>query len=95
VLRILNGCGVSGVCHRMADQCQQQGWQIRSEDITNAPQFNFAKTIIKTNSAHRIWAVHLAEILGLPEDAIQEIPNTVVYPTVTLVVGKDYALWMK
>jgi len=95
VVRILNGCGVSGVCKRAAEPLTRRGVRILAKDITNAPNFNFTVTCIKTNPKHAPWARSLASILGLREDRIQVIPAKTAYPTVTVVVGQDYLEWLR
>jgi len=95
VVRVLNGCGVSGVAGRITKRLMSKNIHIRSEDTTNAPSFDFAYTIIKSKSKNLPWARRIATILNLSEDRIQVIPKNINYPTVTIVIGDDYQELMR
>ncbi len=90
VIRILNGCGVSGVAGRLAEKLKKQKLRIPEANITNAPSFDYAYTIIKTNAKNLAWARSMAAILGLDEGRIHKISGKISYPTLTLVIGEDY-----
>ena len=90
VIRILNGCGVPGVAGGLAEKLQKQKLRISADNITNAPSFDYANTIIKTNAKNLAWARSMAAILDLDEGRIQTISGKVSYPTLTLVVGGDH-----
>jgi hypothetical protein len=95
VVRILNGCGVDGVCKTAAERLTLRRVRVQPKDITNAPAFNFAVTVIKTNQKNLPWARGIAKMLGLEEGRIQIVPGRYKYPTVTVVVGQDYAEWLR
>ncbi|MCK5242777.1 LCP family protein [bacterium] len=95
VVRVLNGCGVPGVAGRITKRLMSNNIQILEDNITNAPNFDFAYTIIKCKSNYLPWAKHVAAILELSEDRIQVVPKKINYPTVTIVIGGDYAELIK
>lgn len=95
VVRVLNGCGVQGVAGRVTQRLLSKNIHTRESDVTNAPSFDYARTIIKTRQEHLPWARRIATILGLGDDQIQIIPKNIAYPTVTLVIGKDYQDYLK
>jgi hypothetical protein len=90
IVRVLNGCGVSGVCKEVAQHLKRQKILITDKEVTNAPAFGYPVTIVKTNSKNLPWARRIATILGLDEKRIQVIPAKTPYLTITVVVGKDY-----
>lgn len=90
IIRVLNGCGVGGVASKIAAKVRSINVTIKEADITNAPSFDYTYTIIKSNPKNLPWARRIATILGLDEDRIQQIPKSVSYPSVTVVIGKDY-----
>lgn len=90
VVRVLNGCGVSGVAGKVAQKIQVEKILIKEADITNAPTFDYPYTIIKSKAGNMMWARKIANILELEEDRIQQIPKKITYPTVTVVIGIDY-----
>jgi|GEM_PF-815989 len=93
-VRILNGCGVNGVCKGVAQSLRQRNLVVAETNVTNAPNFNFRVSIVKTNAKNLPWARRIATILGL-EKRIQIVPEKHAYPTVTVVVGKDYQTLLK
>lgn len=93
-VRVLNGCGVDGICKRVADRLTGQRIRVRPGDITNAPNFEYASTLIKTNAKNLPWAHGIAKMLGLEDTHVQLVPARVKYPTVTVVVGQDYREWL-
>lgn len=95
VVRVLNGCGVQGVASRVTQRLLAKNISTRESDVTNAPSFNFGRTVIKTKQEHLPWARRIATILGLGEDHIQIIPKNIAYPTITLVIGKDYQEYLQ
>lgn len=95
IVRVLNGCGVNGICKPVAQNLRAQGLLLHDRDITNAPNFDFAITVIKTRARNLPWAERVAKMLGLPPGRIQLVPETVAYPTVTVIVGKDHREWME
>ncbi len=90
VVRVLNGCGVSGVAGQLAKRLQDEKIVIRKADITNAPAFDYPLTIVKSKPQNMEWARKVAQVLGLTEDRIQVIPKSITYPSVTVVIGDDY-----
>ncbi|MCK5218601.1 LCP family protein [bacterium] len=90
IIRILNGCGASGVAGCLAEKLKKQKLLISADNITNAPSFDYAYTIIKTNSKNLPWARSMAAILNLDEGRIHKISDKISYPTLTLVIGEDY-----
>ncbi len=92
VIRILNGCGAPGVCKTLADKMVRQGVQISMKNVTNAANFNFATTLVRTNAKNLPWARGIAKMLGLKDMQVQLDKNN---PTVTVIVGKDHETWSK
>ncbi|MCD4812092.1 LCP family protein [bacterium] len=90
LIRVLNGCGVPGVAGRITQRLMESNIQVKEENTTNAPSFDFPYTIIKSKPNHLPWAERIATILGLDEGRVQVIPKNVNYPTVTIVIGGDY-----
>ncbi|NTV53002.1 MAG: hypothetical protein HGA76_08335 [Candidatus Firestonebacteria bacterium] len=95
IIRVLNGCGAPGVCKLAADKLARQHVRLNPKNLTNAPNFNFTATQIKTNAKNLPWAHAIAKMLGIGENRIQIMPESVSYPAVTVVVGKDYPEWVK
>ncbi len=95
VVRVLNGCGVSGVAGRVTERLRGQRIRIEEDNVTNAPSFDFSATIIKSSAKNLPWARAVAKILNLDGTRIQVVPAKFSYPTVTVVVGADYSSWLK
>jgi LCP family protein required for cell wall assembly len=93
-IRVLNGCGTPGLGKRAAAVLLRQQLRLQAKDITNAPNFAFAESVIKTNPKNLPWARQIAKILNLEENHLQVIQEKVAYPTVTIVIGKDYVEWL-
>ena len=89
-IRVLNGCGVSGVASKIADKIRAGRLSISEEEITNAPSFNYEETIIKCREPNLKWAKYIAQQLDIDQDQIKLVPRNMSYPSVTVVVGKDY-----
>jgi hypothetical protein len=95
IIRVLNGCGTQGVCKLVADMLARHHVKLNPKNLTNAPNFNFTASLIKTNAKNLPWAHAVAKMLGLGENQIQIVPDNVSYPAVTVVVGKDYPEWVR
>jgi LCP family protein required for cell wall assembly len=95
IIRVLNGCGVQGVCKLAADKLARHHVRLNPKNLTNAPNFNFSASVVKTSSKNLPWAHAVAKMLGIGENQIQIVPDNVSYPAVTVVVGKDYPAWVK
>jgi len=95
IIRVLNGCGAQGVCKLAADKLARHHVRLNPKNLTNAPSFNFANSMVKTSSKNLPWAHAVAKMLGIGENQIQIVPDNVSYPAVTVVVGKDYPNWVK
>lgn len=93
-VRILNGCGVQGVCRLAADKLGQRSIRILPQDVTNGPSFKVNRSIVKTSRQNLEWARTVAGILGLDRN-IQIVPDKESSSAVTVIVGKDYQEWLK
>jgi LCP family protein required for cell wall assembly len=95
IIRILNGCGVPGVCKLVGDKLARHNVRLNPKNLTNAPNFGFGTSLVKTSAKNLSWAHAVAKMLGIGQNQIQIVPDNVSYPAVTVVVGKDYPEWVK
>lgn len=88
VIRILNGCGVSGVAYKLREYLLTQGFDV--SETTNAEHFNYAKTIIYLHNNDVAAAERISKKLNMPNNPILD-NRTPDYPCdATIVIGKDY-----
>ncbi|MDD3716449.1 MAG: LytR C-terminal domain-containing protein [Candidatus Marinimicrobia bacterium] len=88
VVRILNGCGVSGVAYKLREYLLTQGFDV--VETTNAEHFNYDKTIIYLHRNDFQVAKQVSDKLRMPNNPFLD-NRTPDYPCdVTIVIGKDY-----
>lgn len=90
VIRVLNGCGVSGVAYKLREYLLTQGFDV--SETTNAEHFNYAKTIVYLHNNDVSTAERISKKLNMPSNPILDnrAPD---YPCdATIVIGKDYRL---
>ena len=85
-VRILNGCGVSGLADRMSDFLKTNAIEVI--DAGNADNFNYPHTIIieKDTAGHHGKTV--ADLLGVLN--ITYLTDTADSVNVEVIIGKDY-----
>jgi hypothetical protein len=88
VVRVLNGCGVSGVAYKFREYLLTHGYDV--SETSNAEHFNYDKTIIYLHNNDFQIARKLSGQLQMPNNPVLDnrAPD---YPCdVTIVIGKDY-----
>lgn len=88
VIRVLNGCGVSGVAYKLREYLLTQGFDV--SETTNAEHFNYDKTIIYLHNSDYSTAEKISEKLNMANNPVLD-NRTPDYPCdATIVIGKDY-----
>ncbi|HJT22977.1 MAG TPA: LytR C-terminal domain-containing protein, partial [bacterium] len=87
-VEILNGCGITNAADWVARRVKGPGIVIT--DTGNADNFRYPKTIVRSCAGTPVALEEAVERLGLPKDAIQEIPSLSSSVDVVVIVGKDY-----
>jgi polyisoprenyl-teichoic acid--peptidoglycan teichoic acid transferase len=89
---VLNGTGVSGLAHKMADQLRHDGYVIKR--VGNADSFDYGTTEIQAHTNVPLAGERLLSDLHLPGAKLAPTPAASPSPPesdLTLVVGRDYA----
>ncbi|MDD3095786.1 MAG: LytR C-terminal domain-containing protein [Candidatus Neomarinimicrobiota bacterium] len=90
VVRVLNGCGVSGVAYKLREYLLTQGFDV--VETTNAEHFNYEKTIIYLHRNDFQVAKLVSDRLRMANNPFLD-NRTPEYPCdVTIVIGKDYQM---
>lgn len=87
-VEILNGCGITNAADWVARRIRGPG--IAITDTGNADNFRYPKTIVRSCAGTPVALEDAVERLGLPKDAVQEIPSLSSAVDVVVIVGKDY-----
>ncbi|MBN2781447.1 MAG: LytR C-terminal domain-containing protein [Candidatus Marinimicrobia bacterium] len=88
VVRILNGCGVSGVAYKLREYLLTHGFDV--SETTNADHFNYEKTIVYIHRNDYKMSRTISEKLNIANNPVLDdrLPD---YPCdVTVLIGKDY-----
>ncbi len=88
VVRILNGCGVSGVAYKLREYLLTQGFDV--SETTNADHFDYEKTIVYIHRNDYKMSRIISEKLNIANNPVLDdrLPD---YPCdVTVLIGKDY-----
>jgi len=88
VVRILNGCGVSGVAYKLREYLLTQGFDV--SETTNADHFNYEKTIVYLHTKDYKMSTVLSRALHISNNPVLD-DRAPDYPChVTILIGKDY-----
>ncbi len=88
-IEVLNGTGVARLAWRFSQRLIEQGIDVR--ETTNADRHNYALTRVICRSTDLRQALHLAKLLGLPVERVEQIASPdLVDIDVTLILGADY-----
>jgi hypothetical protein len=88
VVRILNGCGVSGVAYKLREYLLTQGFDV--SETTNADHFNYEKTIVYLHTKDYKMSTVVSRALNISNNPVLD-DRAPDYPcNVTILIGKDY-----
>lgn len=87
-VEILNGCGITNAADWVARRVKGSG--ITITDTGNADNFRYTKTIVRSCAGTPVALEEAVERLGLPKEAVEEIPSLSSSVDVVIIVGKDY-----
>lgn len=85
-VQILNGCGSSGIAHKLADYLRACHFDVKN--IDNAENWNYEETLVISRTLDTTVAVQVAEALNT--DKIVLIRNQETRYDVTVIIGNDY-----
>jgi hypothetical protein len=87
-VKILNGCGITNAADWVAGRLKGPGIVI--SEVTNADQFHYPKTLVRSSIGIPVALQEALERLGLAQEVVDETGASEADADVVVVVGKDY-----
>ncbi|MCK4814035.1 MAG: LytR C-terminal domain-containing protein [Candidatus Marinimicrobia bacterium] len=88
VVRVLNGCGVSGVGYKLREYLLTEGFDVY--ETANADHFNYEKTIVYLHANNYEMSTIVSQKLNIANNPVLD-DRAPDYPcNVTIVIGKNY-----
>jgi hypothetical protein len=87
-VKILNGCGITNAADWVAGRLKGPGIVI--SEVTNADEFHYPKTLVRSSIGIPVALQEALERLGLAQESVDETGASEADADVVVVVGKDY-----